>query len=59
MFQDDTIHLLKQLYAWLTVDPTDIDEAKYLLLKKFSEVLMALIKAFSIANCGLDDFQYW
>ena len=46
MFQDDTIHLLKQLYAWLTVDPTDIDEAKYLLLKKFSEVSMALIKAF-------------
>ena len=59
MFQDDTIHLLKQLYAWLTVDPTDIDEAKYLLLKKFSEVSMALIKAFSIANYGLDDFQYW
>lgn len=38
MFQDETIHLLKQLYEWLKVEPTDIDEAKYLLLKKFSEV---------------------
>lgn len=43
MFQDETIHLLKQLYEWLIVDPTDIDEAKYLLLKKFSEVWMPLI----------------
>lgn len=39
MFQDETIHLLKQLYDWLKVDPTDIDEAKYLLLKKFSEMV--------------------
>ena len=38
MFQDETIHLLKQLHDWLIViEPTDIDEAKYLLLKKFSE----------------------
>lgn len=59
MFEDDTIHLLKQLYAWLTVDPNDIDEAKYLLLKKFSEVRMVLIKAFSIPNHRLDGFQYW
>jgi len=39
MFRDESIHLLKQLYQWLIVDPLDIDEAKYLLLKKFSEVL--------------------
>lgn len=38
MFKDETIHLLKQLYQYLVVDPSDIDEAKYLLLKKFSEV---------------------
>lgn len=37
MFQDETIYLLKQLYEWLIVDPNDIDEAKYLLLKRFSE----------------------
>ena len=45
MFQDETTFLLKQLYDWLIVDPTDIDEAKYLLLKKFSEVLMPFINA--------------
>ncbi|KAF6219395.1 hypothetical protein HO133_005221 [Letharia lupina] len=39
MFQDETIYLLKQLYEWLIVDPTDIDEAKYLLLKRFSEMV--------------------
>lgn len=47
MFQDETIQLLKQLYDWLNVvDPTDIDEAKYLLLKKFSEVWLLLTNAF-------------
>ena len=49
MFQDETILLLKQLYEWLVVDPTDIDEAKYLLLKKFSEVLVRLI-----TPCAID-----
>lgn len=44
MFQDETILLLKQLYEWLVVNPADIDESKYLLLKKFSEVWMPLIK---------------
>ena len=38
MLNTDTINLLKQLCQWLIVDPSDIDEAKYLLLKKFSEV---------------------
>ena len=38
MLERETTDLLKQLYQWLVVDPTDIDEAKYLLLKKFSEV---------------------
>ena len=38
MFTDETIYLLKQLYHWLLLDPSDIDETKYLLLKKLSEV---------------------
>lgn len=38
MFQDETLNLLKQLYQWLIVDPSKIDETRYLLLKKFSEV---------------------
>ena len=45
MFEDETIVMLKQLYDWLVVDPTDIDEAKYLLLKKFSEVWLPRIMA--------------
>ena len=45
MFQDETIVMLKQLYDWLVVDHTDIDEAKYLLLKKFSEVWLPRITA--------------
>ena len=60
MFQDETIHLLKQLYDWLNVvDPTGIDEAKYLLLKKFSEVWMPLINTFPLTDYEIDGFQYW
>ena len=40
MFEAENLNLLKNLYQWLVVDPTDIDDAKYLLLKKFSEVLL-------------------
>ncbi|MCJ1274120.1 hypothetical protein MMC21_001915 [Puttea exsequens] len=39
MFKDDTLNLLRQLYQWLIVDPSNIDEVKYLLLKKFSEMI--------------------
>lgn len=38
VLESNTINLLSQLYKWLEVDPSDIDDAKYLLLKKFSEV---------------------
>ena len=46
MFQSETLLLLKQLYAWLIVDPNDIDEAKYLLLKKFSEVSIPSVEGY-------------
>lgn len=39
MFEASNLGLLKNLYQWLVVDPMDIDDAKYLLLKRFSEVL--------------------
>lgn len=39
MFEISNLTLLKNLYQWLVIDPTEIDDAKYLLLKKFSEVL--------------------
>ena len=38
MFRPNVISLLKQLYEWLLVDPNDIDDGKYVLLKRFSEV---------------------
>lgn len=58
MFKGETIHLLKQLYRWLEVDPSDIDEAKYLLLKKFSEVHKRTLDPNPRANHTLDDLQY-
>lgn len=38
MFRTGTIDLLKQLYRWLSADPSDIDDRRYLLLKRLSEV---------------------
>lgn len=58
MFKDETIHLLKRLYRWLEVDPSDIDEAKYLLLKRFSEVHNRTLDPNIRANHKLDDLQY-
>lgn len=38
MFMHDIVDLLQKLYDWSCVDATNIDEEKYLLLKKLSEV---------------------
>ena len=38
MFQSDIVALLKELYQWFLVDPHDIDDSKYLMLKRLSEV---------------------
>ncbi|KAK4988631.1 karyopherin [Elasticomyces elasticus] len=42
LLQSDRIALLRQVYQESLVDPTDIDEQKYTLLKKLSEILAAL-----------------
>lgn len=38
MFMNDIVDFLQKLYDWSCVDATNIDEEKYLLLKKLSEV---------------------
>ncbi|KAL8851064.1 MAG: hypothetical protein Q9221_003960 [Calogaya cf. arnoldii] len=38
MLMHDTVDLLQKLYDWSCVNATDIDEEKYLLLKKLSEL---------------------
>lgn len=38
MYTQETVNLLRKVYEWCIVDPRDIDEEKYLLAKKFSEV---------------------
>ena len=42
VFRSDTVQLLRRLCQWLLVDPNDIDDRKYLLLKRLSEVSMIL-----------------
>ena len=41
MFKAETITLLRQLFEWLRVDPADIDDSKYLMLKRLSEVRLS------------------
>jgi exportin-5 len=38
MYSGESVSLLKRLYEWSIVDASNIDEEKYLLSKKFSEV---------------------
>ena len=38
MYRQETVSLLRRLYEWCIVDPTNIDDEKYLMSKKFAEV---------------------
>ncbi|KAI4290375.1 MAG: hypothetical protein L6R35_000339 [Caloplaca aegaea] len=39
MYTHETVNLLQRLYEWSCVDATDIDEERYLLSKKLSEMI--------------------
>ena len=38
MFKPETVILMKQVHQSLRVDPTNIDDSKYAMLKRLSEV---------------------
>lgn len=38
MYQTDYLNLLQKLYEWSVVGPDDIDDTKYMVSKKLSEV---------------------
>jgi exportin-5 len=38
MYHSQTVELLKNIFNWIQVDPSDINEDRYMFLKRFSEV---------------------
>ena len=54
MYQQETIQLCKSLYEYAVVDPQDVDDEKYQILKKLSEVRPELpLFPFSSKTCSL------
>ena len=43
LYESETISVFKQLYEWSVVSADDIDDEKYLLCKKLSEVSLSSV----------------
>ncbi|KAL8701921.1 MAG: hypothetical protein Q9224_000275 [Gallowayella concinna] len=62
MYTQDTVELIQKLYDWSCVDATDIDEEKYLLSKKLSELVFNIGRLLEERptilpiDCGLNTF---
>ncbi|KAL8945106.1 MAG: hypothetical protein Q9211_000379 [Gyalolechia sp. 1 TL-2023] len=62
MYMHDTVELLQRLYQWSCVDASNIDEEKYLLSKKLSELIYNLGRLLeerpdlAPIDSGLDNF---
>ena len=60
MYRGAMVSLLKKIYVWSTVDAADIDEARYLLCKKYSEVCDSNNTTYLFTLIWvLDDVKYW
>ncbi|KAF8539445.1 armadillo-type protein [Trichophaea hybrida] len=42
MYHSQTVELLKNIFNWIRVDPNDINEERYMFLKRFSEMISNL-----------------
>ncbi|KAL5365727.1 armadillo-type protein [Aspergillus floccosus] len=55
MYQTDYLDLLQKLYEWSVVGPDDIDDTKYMVSKKLSEMVSYVAGFLEEKNFSLDD----
>ncbi|KAG8529326.1 uncharacterized protein KY384_005962 [Bacidia gigantensis] len=53
MFRPEMVTLLKELFQWLVIDPQDIDDNRYLILKRLSETIFNLGRLLSDRHSAL------
>lgn len=49
MYETEYLNVLKNLYEWSVVGPDYVDDPRYTISKKFSEVLKRLQKAYYLS----------
>lgn len=50
IFELDYLNTLQSLYQWSIVGPEDVDEPKYLISKKLSEVKCGLVHSWELSS---------